>query len=242
MDPKVEITFVLRSEQIKSLMGLENRLLALLDNNKAIHQNYKLDLQTATAPVDRGAELRLILSLTQDAWNAISMVDMLELAMNFETILFVRELGGPVTSAFFYRIAPASDPVEQAIEEYLARNYGNGLTPANMFLTTKPTGHLKPEILTAFYKLQTEVEAPTIDEPTSTSTVYTVDLTDEETKKQIKDSLGIRNSACDLTTVTVNPVTSEVTYTVKSAVWGEKEYKVVRNDINTWPLIKKEEN
>lgn len=241
MDPKIEITFVLRSEQIKSLMGLENRLLALLDNNKATHQKYKLDLQTTTAPADRSAELRLILLLTQDAWNAISMVDILELAMNFETILFVRELGGPVIKAFFYRIAPASDPVEQAIEEYLARNYGNGLTPANMFLT-KNTGYLKPEILTAFYKLQTDVEAPVVDEPAPKPTVYAVDLTDEEIKKRIKDSLGIRNPAYDLTAVTVNSTTFEVTYTIKSALWGEKEYKVIRNDINTWPLIKKEEN
>lgn len=80
------------------------------------------------------------------------------------------------------------------------------------------------------------------DKPVPKPIVYTVDLTNEEIKKQVKGSLGIRNPACDLTAVIVNPETSEVTYTVKSTLWGEKEHKVICNDIHNWPLIIKKEN
>lgn len=246
MNPKIEVTYVLRSGQGKSFLSLENALLRMLDNYPALtaHTDYTLEMRAVNPPVDTGMEHRLILSLTADAWNAVSAVDLIEIAMTFNTILLARDLGRPVTEAFLYRVGPAGDPAEQVLEEYIARNYGNGLVPATMFLDTTPPGYLKPEVLEAFYDLQDASKSILVDEPSPESkiVVCTVDLTDEGTKKRIKDSLGIRNSACDLTAVTVNPVTSEVTYTVKSALWGEKEHKVVRNDLHTWPLIIKEEN
>lgn len=238
MNPQIEITYVLRSGQSQSFLPLENALIRVLDNYPAFtaHEDYTLELRAINPPVDTGIEHRLILSLTGGAWNAISTVDLIELAMTFNTLLLVRDLRRPVTEAFLYRIGPASDPAEQALEEYVARNYGNGLVPATMFLNTNPPGHLRPEVLTAFYELQ-DGDKPTFVEPQAEPVVYTVDLTNEETKKLVKNTLGIRNSACDLTAVTVDPNTSEVTYTVKSALWGEKEHKVICNDMSSWPLI-----
>lgn len=238
MGPKVEVTYVLRSGNSKNLLGLENRILALADN---MALDYELDLHPVDAPVDQGIELRLILLLGEQAWCNVSALDLIEIADWVDAILFIRDIGQPVTNAVCYRPNVGSNPAEAAARQYLARNYGK---EGESIFMTPSAGHLKPEILMAFYGLQGKDKAIFVDEPSSEPkpVVYTVDLTNEETKKQIKNSLGIRNSACDLMDVTVNPGTSEVTYTVKSALWGEKEHKVVCNDLHTWPLIVKEEN
>lgn len=237
---KVEVTYVLRSGNGKNLLGLENMILALADK---MALDYELDLHPVDAPVDQGVELRLILLLGEQAWQNVSALDLIDIAHKSDAILLVRDLGQPVINAVCYRPKKASsDPTEEAARQYLARNYGK--ENESIFAATLYVGYLKPEILKAFYGLQGKDKALFVDEPASEPkpVVYTVDLTNEETKKQIKNNLGIRNSACDLMDVTVNPETSEVTYTVKSALWGEKEHKVVCNDLHTWPLIVKEEN
>lgn len=240
MGPKVEITYVLRSGSSKTLLGLENMLLALASN---LSLDYELDLHPVDTPVDKGIELRLILLLGEQAWRDVSALDLIEIADKSDAILFIRELGQPATNAVCYRPNVSNNPADEAARQYLARNYGK----ENESIFVAPyAGFLKPEILKAFYELQSKDKSILIDEPASEPepkpVVFTVDLTNEETKKQIKNSLGIRNSACDLMDVIVNPETSEVTYTVKSALWGEKEHKVVCNDLHTWPLIVKEEN
>lgn len=244
MDPKIEITYVLRSGQSKSLSMLEHLLLAAMDNSAIDRTEYELDLQTAFAPVDQVMESRLVLLLSDKAWQySITALDLISIANKTDTILFVRDISQPVTNAVCYRPNVSNDPAEEAARQYLARNYGEA---QETIFEAPYAGYLKPKILKAFYALQGkdlsifEFE----DEPSSDPkpVVYTVDLTDEEIKKKIKDKLGIRNSACDLTAVTVNPEISEVTYTIKSALWGEKEHKAVRNDLHAWPLIIKEED
>lgn len=244
MEPKIEITYVLRSGQSKSLSMLEHLLLASMDNYDIKSTDYELDLQTVMAPADQVMESRLVLLLSEKAWQrSITALDLLSIANKTDTILFVRDVGQPVTNAVCYRPNVSNDPAEEAARQYLARNYGEA---QETIFEAPYAGYLKSKILKAFYALQGkdlsifEFE----DEPSSDSkpVVYTVDLTNEETKKQIKNSLGVRNSACDLTDVTVNPETSEVTYTIKSALWGEKEHKAVRDDLHAWPLIIKEED
>lgn len=239
MDPKViEITYVLRSEQSKSFLGLENMLLALADN---MSLEYELALHTVTAPVDQKAELRLVLSLTEQSWDAVALRDLVDIADKSDAILLVRDITQSVFFAAIYRPSVGNNPTEEAAKQYLAKNYGT----ANESIFIAPyAGELKPEILEAFYRLQGDYKPIVANEPSANPepVVFTVDLTNEETKNQIKNSLGIRNPACDLTAVTVNLKTSEVTYTIKSALWGEKEHKVVRNDLHTWPLVIKEEN